>query len=178
MYIGVDPGKKGGLCVMSKDGGIVELLRLGDDFVVAELLRRYSQTMDRVNSKCFVEQVGAMPGQGVTSMFTFGQGFGFLLGVLCALKIPYSTVTPHRWQKKMHTGIPGKGTLDAKKRSLLVVRQNYPDAEIVPQGCRVPHDGLVDAILIADYGRRTELEASYMARVCHGDPKVEGEEDA
>lgn len=164
MYIGIDPGKKGGICILSKDGGIALLERLGDDYRLAEILCRAAEGMDRRNSMAYVEKVGAMPGNGVASMFRFGEGFGVIQGLLIGYKIPFQLVTPYSWQKSMHGGINKKNAPDPKLRSLAAARQLYPDAKIVPEGCRIPNDGLIDALLIAAYGRRTELERSFVEK--------------
>ncbi|MFQ6105415.1 MAG: hypothetical protein ACE5OP_14165 [Candidatus Glassbacteria bacterium] len=55
----------------------------------------------------FMEQVHAMPKQGVVSMFSFGQGFGIWLGILACHRVPYELVAPQRWKREMLADIPG-----------------------------------------------------------------------
>ena len=92
-YIGIDPGQKGGIAVLGDTKYTV--YPYSDDWMkeIAEMFK---------NSQVFavVEKVGAMPGQGVTSMFNFGKSFGYILGVLEANKIPYQLVPPQTWKKE------------------------------------------------------------------------------
>lgn len=97
----------------------------------------------------YVESVHAMPGQGVRSMFTMGYGSGAWAGILAALQIPYTMVTPQRWKKLM---LPDMGK--DKDAARLRAMQLYPDvAELFK---RKKDDGRADALLIAEYGRRQQ----------------------
>ena len=91
-----------------------------------------------------MEQVGAMPGQGATSMFNFGEGFGIVKEVLGALQIPVRMVTPQRW--KRFAGLTGKDK-DAA-RSLAI--QLHPEAAEYLR--RKKDVGRADAIMIARFG--------------------------
>lgn len=94
----------------------------------------------------FLELVHAMPGQGVTSMFSFGRGLGLWEGMLAALKISYTLVAPQRWQKELLDGMPkGKGA------SLIVAKRLFPSVSLD----RVKDHGRADALLLAEYGRRS-----------------------
>lgn len=95
-----------------------------------------------------------MPGQGVTSMFRFGMGYGILLGLCGGMKIPMTHVRPRTWQARMLRDLgPDKGT---KGASVMRARQLYPDAELVtPRGRLI--DGRADALLLARYGILHEL---------------------
>ena len=85
-------------------------------------------------------------------MFTYGDHFGQLQGFLMAFGIPFTLVSPVTWTKVMHTGIDA--SLPAKKKSMLAFQRSAVNVTLIPPGCRVPHDGLVDAYLIAEWGRR------------------------
>lgn len=85
IYIGVDVGKSGGYAII--DDGLV-IAHPYDDKEFVEFMH---SVKDRAVTAC-VEQVGAMPGQGVTSMFSFGKSAGFIEGVLQALGIKYQLV--------------------------------------------------------------------------------------
>lgn len=103
-----------------------------------------------------LEKVSAMPGQGVSSMFKFGRVFGALQSCLHIFQIPHVEVTPQRWQKSLHEGI--SRDLDPKKRSLIAVQRLFPEANLLAtERSRVPHDGYVDALLLAEFGRRTHV---------------------
>ena len=90
-----------------------------------------------------VEKVGAMPGQGVTSMFGFGRSFGVVEGVIAALKIPVVYVLPQRWQTQMGVG---KG----KDASRLRASESLP--AYAERWRRVCDHGRADASLMALYG--------------------------
>jgi len=93
--------------------------------------------------EAFVEQVGAMPGQGVTSMFAFGKAYGAPLGMLAAFQIPMTLVTPQKWKKAL--GVP-KGKDAARQRAT----QLLPTSAV--QWPLKKHDGRAEAALIAYYG--------------------------
>jgi crossover junction endodeoxyribonuclease RuvC len=93
----------------------------------------------------FVEQVSAMPGQGVTSMFTFGRAAGLVEGVCAARSIPVTLVSPVTWKRVM--GCPaGKDGARARACQLL--------PELADRFARVKDDGRAEAALIALYGQR------------------------
>ena len=79
IYIGVDPGKKGGYAIIEKDA--VDVFPWDDQGFIENM----ANAVNCGTCVACVEKVGAHPGQGVTSMFTFGQGYGYILGVLAVL---------------------------------------------------------------------------------------------
>ena len=96
-----------------------------------------------------VEHVNAMPGQGVTSMFNFGQSFGVIKGICSALKIPIYFVRPTKWKKHLNLIKTNK---DASRTKVIEV---YP--EISSQLSRKKDSNKADAILIARYFNDTQL---------------------
>ena len=84
VFIGIDPGKKGGIAVICDN--ICKVYPYSDKNLI--------QTCWIYRRDCFatVENVHAMPGQGVTSTFSFGKSFGYILGVLDAFGIPHAEV--------------------------------------------------------------------------------------
>ncbi len=92
-----------------------------------------------------VERVGAMPGQGVTSMFTFGHATGTVMGVLAALMIPISLVTPQVWKKR--AGLIGKDKDAARSIAL----QAWPDWRVLDK--KGEGQAMADAALIASFGQ-------------------------
>jgi crossover junction endodeoxyribonuclease RuvC len=97
-----------------------------------------------------LEHVHAMPKQGVSSTFKFGESFGWWRGWLEAQNLPYILVTPRRWQKAVLDGIPAKG--ESKDHAWEFVRRRWPDADITgPKGRRLY--GRSDAICLAEYAR-------------------------
>jgi crossover junction endodeoxyribonuclease RuvC len=90
-----------------------------------------------------------MPKQGVTSMFHFGESYGFLQGMLSAHKLRHDYVSPQRWKKHMGCLAPSKSTSTVKKNiDKSKAQQLFPAEKITHQ--------IADALLIAEYCRRTE----------------------
>ena len=143
IYIGVDPGAKGGYAWIW-DGEVTA--RPWDNEFFVQDMRCLSLTGEK--TMACVEKVGAMPGQGVTSMFSFGKSAGFIEGVLTALGIPYQLVTPQRWKKEF--------TLHhSKEDSITVCKRLFPGVDLLPtRRCRKESDGMAEALLMAEYARR------------------------
>lgn len=111
------------------------------------ILRNLAETY-RGNIVCAVESVSAMPGQGVTSMFNFGKGFGWILGTLEAYDVPYELIRPQKWKKEFSV------TSD-KNTSIAVCKRMFPHVSLLPtERCRKDNDGMAEALLIAEYARR------------------------
>lgn len=148
MIIGIDPGNTGAIAFLDDDGLInvedMPLMANGKKKQVnaAELSKIISGMSVMEQPHAYVEKVGAMPGQGVSSMFNFGMGYGVIQGVLAALEIPYTLVTPQRWKKA--AGLIGK----EKDNARTLAQQLYAEA---PLG-RKKDIGRADAILIARFG--------------------------
>ena len=109
LIIGIDPGISGSICFF-EDGKILEVIEMP---VMTEGKKNkkqingaqiYNEFLKRINRKddetrVVIEQVSAMPGQGVTSMFNFGQSFGILKGICSAMRLPMFFVRPAKWKK-------------------------------------------------------------------------------
>ncbi len=154
--LGIDPGLDGGLAVLSQDGLVIEVMptlgegkRTVDANALVEWLRQLSHGYGSPDH-AYLELVGAMPGQGVTSMFSFGEGYGVIKGVLVALHIPYTLVSPRKWQGAV-LGAHAKG--DSKGAAAVRAAQLFPGVNFRASArSRKPHDGMVDAALLAYYG--------------------------
>ena len=157
--IGIDPGITGAVACIHKNGEaaiwdtpFIEIKKgkkKKNDYLPAEMARIVEKLDDNLDDDpvhAFIEQVGAMPNQGVTSMFNFGKGYGMWIGILAALEIPYTFVTPQAWKKELMQGISDKNA------SRLRAQQLYPS--ISDQLKLKKHDGRAEALLIAEYGRR------------------------
>ena len=144
VYIGIDPGKKGGVATISEDG--VKVYQWDDQRFIEDM-RQHANWLDKCVAA--VEKVGAMPGQGVTSMFSFGQSYGFILGVLAAFGIPYQLVSPATWKREF-------GLLKSQKQgSVDVCKRLFPGVSLLPtERCRKESDGMAESLLIAEYARR------------------------
>lgn len=152
IIVGADPGLTGGI-VAIRDGieitSMEVMPRLGDAIGVRSIGRMLSELApDHV----FIEQVHSMPRQGVSSSFKFGRVYGQLEGVVGALGLTYTLVTPQRWQKLMHAGCSHE---NPKERSAMAVARLFPRVDFTIGRAQKPHSGLVDAALIALYGWRT-----------------------
>ena len=163
--LGIDPGLDGGFVMIDDDGKIVHqsimpviklesikakkksIKKVLDLQGIDKLLRELNPTM------AYLEWVSARPGNGNVSMFNFGCGFGALEMGLVATATPYVLVRPQTWSKVMHLGI--SKNIDAKDRSLMVFKRSYPGINLrASDRCTTVHSGMLDALLIAEYGRR------------------------
>ena len=110
LIIGIDPGITGSICFF-EDGKIIDVVEMPN---MAECKKNKKQVngaqifyeislrikdIDKESIKVIIEQVSAMPGQGVTSMFNFGQSFGILKGICSAMQLPMYFVRPAKWKK-------------------------------------------------------------------------------
>ena len=160
VFIGIDPGKDGALAILGyRDAPVVVPF---DEREYAKWLRKLyflfpyplqepGKPVEPCQIFCVVEHVNAMPGQGVTSCFSFGRNFGFILGLLAAFGLPFELVRPQKWKKEFSC------TSD-KNTSIEVARRLFPyvDLRRTPQ-CRKPHDGICEALLMAEYARRQHV---------------------
>ena len=110
IIIGIDPGLSGSICFF-EDGKILDVVEMPTMIegkknkkqvnvsqIYNEILKRTSN-LDKSDIKVVIEQVSAMPGQGVTSMFNFGQSYGILKGICSAMQLPVYFVRPAKWKK-------------------------------------------------------------------------------
>lgn len=149
-FIGIDPGLKGAIAVLDDTGNVIDLW----DMPVMAKSKGKKTVKNQVNAGALcdlllpymnnavtIERVSAMPGQGVSSVFSFGDTVGAIRGVCCALKMRLQYVTASSWKK--HYGLPADKELARAKAIEL-----YPSAHL-------PHKKDADkaeAILIARYG--------------------------
>lgn len=172
IVIGIDNGLDGGIVALRR--GLVfyqaAMPTLGsgkrtyDIAQLANMLRALIGA-DR-ETMTFIERAQAMPGQGVSSMFSIGFGFGVWQGLLTGLRLPFEIVSPQKWQREMFVGINRD---DTKAASALVAQRLQPtiDWRASPR-CRKPHDGMTDAFCIAEYGYR-RLNGAAGKEGQHGD---------
>lgn len=149
MSIGVDPGRDGAMAVIGLESDPL-VVPFDEERYQSLLLRVTLATRNGMDGKalCVVEHVNAMPGQGVTSCFSFGQNFGFILGMLTAHCIPYELVRPQKWKKEFSCTSDKNSSIDVAKRLFPLV-----DLRRTPK-CKGPHDGICEALLMAEYARR------------------------
>lgn len=148
--IGIDPGIGGAVVILQSreqpypiEWTRMPTCKVGKGSRVDGLeLSRYLQDYDVGDA--YVEHVHAMPGQGVTSMFTFGHACGVVEGVLASLCIPYTLVTPQTWKRAAQ--IIGKDKDASRTRAA----QLWPRWGVL--GKKGEGQALADAALIARFG--------------------------
>ncbi|HFS5807905.1 TPA: crossover junction endodeoxyribonuclease RuvC [Citrobacter farmeri] len=146
--LGIDPGCSGALVLITEQGGYIDHLAMPtikvgtksrvNGAAVAAWVRQYGIT------HAYLEQVGAMPGQGTASMFTFGHAAGVAEGILQGLNIPYTLVTPQAWKKS--AGLIGSDKDAARSRAI----QLYPGLRALD--AKAKGQAIADALLIARHG--------------------------
>lgn len=123
---------------------------------------------------CVIEDLHSVFGSSAKSNFEFGKNNGLIIGMLQVAEIPYTKIGPKKWQKELWQGIrpveipvikskvhqvDKKGNLkykvDTKATSLIAAQRLFPkETFLATERSKVPHDGIVDAVLIAEYCKR------------------------
>ena len=157
IIFGIDPGISGAICVL-KEGKILEVYEMPTmidgkknkrQVNGAEVTNIFLKDLNnKFKAKVVVEHVTAMPGQGVTSMFNFGQSFGVLKGICAALKLPIYFVRPVKWKKHFNL------IKTNKEASRTKVIEIFP--YISSKISRKKDSNKADSILIAKYFEETQ----------------------
>ena len=154
LIIAIDPGISGSLCFF-EEGKIIDIVEMPNMAAGKKNKRQvngaqiYNEISLRIknfqkeNIKVVIEQVSAMPGQGVTSMFNFGQSFGVLKGICSAMQLPMYFVRPAKWKKYFNLINTKK---DASRTKAIEI---FP--YISPQLSKKKDSNKADAILIASF---------------------------
>lgn len=139
-YIGCDPGKSGGIAWIC--GSEVRAAKMPE--TIQDVWNLFGSIVKEstVPIVAGLEAVSAMPGQGVTSCFTFGNGFGHLEMALTGWGITFDRIRPQKWQKYLGCLTGGDKNVSKAKAQ-----------ELFPQ-MKITH-AIADALLIAEYTRRT-----------------------
>ena len=158
LIIGIDPGISGSICFF-ENGKILEVFEMptmtdgkknkkqvNGSQIFNEISKRVSR-IEASNVKVVIEQVSAMPGQGVTSMFNFGQSFGILKGICSAMQLPMYFVRPTRWKK--YFGLI-KSEKDASRTRAIEIFPYFSS-----QLSKKKDSNKADAILIASFYHET-----------------------
>ena len=162
LVIGIDPGITGSICFF-EDGKIIDLIdmpnmadgkkqkkQVNGAQIYNEILLR-TKNVEKKNIKVVIEHVSAMPGQGVTSMFNFGQSFGVLKGICSAMQLSMYFVRPAKWKK--YFGLI-KTEKDASRTKVIEI---FP--YISSQLSRKKDSNKADAVLIASFFYNTYKKA-------------------
>ena len=154
LIIGIDPGITGAICFF-EDRKIIDLIEMPNMAAGKKNKRQvngaqvYNEIFERIKNynkkdiKVVIEQVSAMPGQGVTSMFNFGQSFGVLKGICSTMQLPMYFVRPAKWKKYFNLI---KSEKDASRTKAIEI---FP--YISSQLSRKKDANKADAILIASF---------------------------
>jgi crossover junction endodeoxyribonuclease RuvC len=148
MILGIDPGKAGAIAWVS-DGGALIMVRdlpVTKEGLQPAVLAEWIGDRDDMITHAFLERVAARPGAGVSGMFNFGRGYGQIEGVLAALGVPVTLVTPTKWKAAM-------GVSADKSSSRSRAAQLWPG--LAGTFARVKDDGRAEASLIGLYGAQT-----------------------
>ena len=144
-YIGIDPGKKGAIAIINSNS---ECILLFDCPLIGKDIddQAIKSELEGFKDNCFalIEKAQAMPGQGVTSMFNYGEGYGLYKGIFTGLGIPFQEIRPAKWKKEFSLS-------KDKALSIQTAKQLYPkqSGELLKT-----KDGRAEALLLAEYARR------------------------
>lgn len=169
IYCGCDPGSDGFFVVINDNGELVTSLRMphyptsgiNPKEVHAFLNNLKSLYGERLHVA--LEEIHAVRGASAGSTFTFGRNYEAVLSCLKILSLNFILVPPSEWQpiawegiEKVYTQLPsGRKKHETKKTSLLASQALFPSIDIrISTRAKSPHDGKVDALLIADFLRR------------------------
>lgn len=154
--IGIDPGIDGGLACRTLDGLQIEVMptvgatsrRELDIPATLRILRGWRELLGARH--LVIEKVSARPGDGVSGMFRFGERVGVIKGLAVSLELSMTEVMPTSWHRVMCSGMKSG---DPKGNARIRASQLWPTVSfLATPRSRVPHDGMVDAALIAEYG--------------------------
>jgi len=162
IYIGIDNGISGGSCAISASHGKI----IGFD----KMPVKKSRSANEVDVRAFHLWVTEITGGNLSNAIyileepggsksakaakSMAGSFHSLRGFFETKFLRWERITPQQWQKTM---LPGCKSGETKKRAFSKASELWPEEDFVLKGCRTPHDGIIDAALIAEYGRRNQL---------------------
>ena len=148
VYVGIDPGKSGGICFLVPIKG--STLYAAMTYKCPNTLMDMAQLLTyppienlppKFTLVCLLERVHSMPMQGVKSVWTFAENYGTWLGILATIPLAYDLIIPNKWM--MYYGPKPKAKKDRKHHLKAIAQRLYPEAYITL--------ATADAILIAHY---------------------------
>lgn len=178
VYIGIDFGKGGGFCVLTESKKILYRCAMPlvgkeiDHDKILKILQFFRKRFSMVH--VVVERLHALNKGTAKTNWSLAYQTGLVTGFVRATRIGYTPVMPKAWQKEVWEGTPihykivkykdnngkpaTKEVVDTKKTSLVSALRLMPTESFLKNSqCRVAHDGMVDAYLLAEYGRRKNL---------------------
>lgn len=170
-YIGIDIGKKGAVVYQGPTGALqsYQMPMIKDELdyaflydIIQRINARHYEVYD-CHPHMIFEKLGVIFGSSKATAFSMGHQSGAIEMMAIALGIPYTKVPAKQWQKEMFLGveeitITGKSTRDTKAMALVAAKRLFPGQSFVfGDRSTKPHDGLVDALLMSEYGKRKQL---------------------
>ena len=167
-FMGIDPGKNGGIAVISGNGDtrLFMLPKIGNDINLVELGKIFDKVRAHIAQgaeyRGGIEQVHSIHGSSAKSNFEFGESAGLLRMGMVSTGMGWEAVQPKTWQKELFEGVvpqwkkndSGKDVHDTKAMAYAAITRLYPNAIFLPTiRSSKPHEGLVDALCIAHYIR-------------------------
>ncbi len=163
IFLGIDPGKSGGISRLTTYSVNVTAYKL-TNCTPADIYHILKDVSKGGSCVALIERVASSPQMGRASAFKFGEGYGFLKGLLTALEIPFEFVQPAKWQGylKCRTGVKDKkGNVVRDKRGIPKHDKNITKKkaqELFPQ-LKITH-AIADALLIGEYLKRTHYSST------------------
>lgn len=145
IYIGIDPGAKGAMALLYDNSRVPEIIPFNKEEYIDRLRLLFYEEAPCV---CCIEAVHSISGQGIASSFRFGESYGWLLGMLDTLCIPYQPITPQKWKKEF-------GLTADKAKSVEVCKQLFPGIKLLrTDRSRKEDDNIAEAVLLSLYAKR------------------------
>jgi len=161
-YIGIDIGKKGAIYMMNEDGN--EEWRVAMPMIKDQVdwheLNAILEPYQMFNGMVVYEKLGVIFGTSKKTAFSMGEQYGAVRQCCISNNIRYTEVPAKKWQAEMFEGQvniqkTGKTSRDTKAMALVAAKRLFPTVNLLmTKASSVPHDGLVDALLMAEYARR------------------------
>lgn len=151
LWLGIDPGKKGGIVGVDRLGQIAFM----SPMPILEAMPSMLEGL-KIRHVC-LEHAQVFPSDGKNRAFNYGVHFGSIQGVLTSMRISFDLIKPRVWQKHM---ICSPRYQDTKKRALVSANKVFKKTKsfwLPTKRHKVPHDGIVDAALIAEFCRRLKI---------------------
>jgi len=160
IIIGIDPGSHGAISFVSLDGKFRKVYGFSK-YTMYDIRNIITELRDilgyRINDmKAYIEEVHAMPRDGKVQAFSFGKNYGFWIGLLTGLEVPYQTVIPLKWQNGLRLKVRGLEYKQKKNELKANAQRLFPNLSPTLETC--------DALLIGEYGRQITLQEMRAAR--------------
>lgn len=155
IIVGLDLGLEGGICIRAGSIDYYPMPVIGNQVDYQTLMN----LLPKENVHIVLEDLRSLYAVSTASTWSLASQSGAIEGILTALKLPFTKVAPKDWQKEMFQGIPPirktNGRADTKKMALIAAKRLFPTFTfLATERSRVPHNGIVDAVLLAEWGWR------------------------